>query len=86
MGSSKSGLFHASIRAWFKSTMVTWIWGHLSAMTAQVGPPGSRLAQYKDALDDTLQALPTYPAPTVKLTDQKQKAEPTHTTHCSRSS
>jgi hypothetical protein len=28
--------FQASTRAWFKSTMVTWMWGHLSALTCQL--------------------------------------------------
>ena len=44
MGNLKSGLFHASTRFWLRSTMVTWMCGHLSAMTAQVGPPKANLS------------------------------------------
>jgi hypothetical protein len=46
--------------------MVTWICGHLSAITAQVGPP-SDVCQYVPNDGQHINYLPTYPAPTVKI-------------------
>lgn len=36
------------MRAWFRSTIVTLIWGHFAAITAQVGPPSEDFRMSSD--------------------------------------
>jgi hypothetical protein len=77
------GEFHASIRAWFRSTIVTVMCGHLSAMTAQVGPPihttRQRCATY--CATSPRGCSPTYPAPTAEVVSRAHllKTPETHT-------